>query len=444
MADGAAGVAGGPPGGIPGTVHVVGAGLAGLSAAVRLTEAGRRVVLHEAQAQAGGRCRTYHDPRLGREIDNGNHLVLTGNRSVRAYLATIGAERELVAEPAARFGFVDLATGKRWSVTMDDGRLPWWILRDATRIPDTRLADYLASARIALAGPERTVAEAIRGRGALWTRFWEPMTLAVLNTTPDRASARLLARVLAETFARGGAHCRPMLAPRGLGHALVEPALAWLAARGVPFRTGRPLRAVEREGGRATRLRFADGDEALGPGDAVVLALPPSRLAPLMPEIETPADDCAILGAFFRLSARDAETAARQPPILGCLASKTHWIFRRGDVASLTVSAADRMGLMDQAGDALLPALWDETRRALGLDAHASYEAARINKEKRATFDQSPAGVAKRPKARTGLANLVLAGDATDTGLPATLEGAVRSGETAARVLAGTMAENAA
>ncbi len=89
---------------------------------------------------------------------------------------------------------------------------------------------------------------------------------------------------------------------------------------------------------------------------------------------------------------------------------------------------------MDRAPDELLPVLWDETRRALRLKT--DYRAARINKERRATFDQSPFGISKRPDARTPLANLVLAGDATRTGLPATIEGAVRSGETAARLTA--------
>ncbi len=85
-----------------GTVHIVGAGLAGLSTAVRLVERGRRVVLHEANRFAGGRCRTFHDPRLEREIDNGNHLILSGNRSARAYLAAIGASDRLVEQPARR------------------------------------------------------------------------------------------------------------------------------------------------------------------------------------------------------------------------------------------------------------------------------------------------------------------------------------------------------
>ncbi len=118
------------------------------------------------------------------------------------------------------------------------------------------------------------------------------------------------------------------------------------------------------------------------------------------------------------------------------LSSTAHWIFRRGDVVSVTVSAADALGVDGHDSEKLIAAIWEETRRALGLATGTPYLAARINKERRATFDQSPAGVAKRLQPRTALTNLFLAGDATDTGLPATIEGAIRSGERAAALVA--------
>jgi len=389
-------------------------------------------VLHEANRFAGGRCRSFHDPRLEREIDNGNHLILSGNRSARAYLAAIGAAERLVEQPA-RFAFVDLATDQRWTVAMSGGAIPWWIAAPGRRIPETGIADYLAGIRLALAGADKTVSQALPGRGPLWTRFWEPLTLAAINTTPERASAQLLWAVLRETFARGERYCRPMLAPDGLGPALVEPALAWLEARGAQLRLGRLLRTVESQAGRATILRFADGDEVLGADDRVVLALPPSRLRAVLPGIDPPDDACTIVNAFFRLA---GPPPAGLAPILGVLSSTAHWIFRRGDVVSVTVSAADSLGVNTIVGEELIPEIWQEVRRALGLTAGTSYLSARINKERRATFDQSPAGVSKRLQPQTALGNLFLAGDATDTGLPATIEGAIRSGERAAALVA--------
>jgi squalene-associated FAD-dependent desaturase len=419
-----------------GIIHIVGAGLAGLSTAVRLVEQGRRVVIHEANPFAGGRCRSFHDPRLDRRIDNGNHLILSGNRSARAYLAAIGASDRLVEQPA-RFDFVDLADQqpdlRRWAVRMNSGPLPWWIAAPGRRIPDTTITDYLAGFRLALAGPGKTVAQAISRRGPIWTRFWEPLTLAAINTTPERASAQLLWSVLRETFARGEKYARPMLAPLGLGHALVEPAVAWLGERGVDIRLGRPLRSVASKSGRATILRFTDGDEVLGADDRVVLALPPTRLRAVLqealPEIDPPDDACTIVNAFFSLAAPPPDSL---PPVTGVLSSTAHWIFRRGDVVSVTVSAADALGVNTKDSENLIPEIWEETRQALGLADGTVYLNTRVNRERRATFNQSPAGVAKRLQPRTALANLFLAGDATDTGLPATIEGAIRSGERAA------------
>ncbi|MEL6316519.1 MAG: hydroxysqualene dehydroxylase HpnE, partial [Pseudomonadota bacterium] len=413
--------------------HVVGAGLAGLSSALRLAERGYAVTVHEATDHAGGRCRSFYEPRLEREIDNGNHLVLTGNGSVAAYVATIGAGDRLRAADRAAFPFAEPPSGKRWTVDMNRGPLPWWVAVPNRRIPDTGLGDYLAGARLALAGADATVAEALPGRGPIWTRFWEPMTLAALNTTPERGAARLLWAVMRETFARGERHCRPMFAPEGLGAALVGPALAHLEAIGARIRFKRALAAVERGDGRATALLFSGGERlALGPRDQAVLALPPTRLRAALPEVDAPEDRAAIVNAHFVVP--DAAALADAPPILGLIGTKTHWVFTRGDVVSLTISAADRLGLAEADGEALLAELWEETRAGLGLGPMRPL-AARLIREKRATFDQSPAGVRRRPQPRTPLRNLTLAGDATDTGLPATIEGAIRSGERAAALV---------
>ncbi|MEL6479515.1 MAG: hydroxysqualene dehydroxylase HpnE [Pseudomonadota bacterium] len=416
-----------------GRVHVVGAGLAGLSTALRLASDGHAVQVWEAAGHAGGRCRSFEEPRLRRRIDNGNHLVLSGNRSVRGYMALAGTPNALVEAPAAHFPFADIASGQHWTVRMNRGPLPWWIAAPSRRIPDTRFWDYLRGASLALAGSGTTVAEAIRDRGPLWHRFWEPMTLAVLNTTPEKGAARLLWRVFAETFAKGEARCRPMFAPEGLGTALVEPVLTRLATLGAEITYFAPLAAIETEGGRATLLRFKEREPVtLGPEDRVVLALPPARLAAILPDLPLPGDAHAILNAHFVVP---QQALAGAPPLLGTLSSKTHWIFTRGDVVSLTISAADQMEVLGRDRAALLDTLWDETRRALKLE-NVTYSAGRILTERRATFDQSPQGVAKRPDPRTLVANLYLAGDVTTTGLPATIEGAIRSGETAAKLAA--------
>ena len=128
-------------------VHVIGAGLAGLAAAVKLAPAPCEVVVHEAARQAGGRCRSFFDETMDATIDNGNHLLLSGNDSALAYLDTIGARDELRGPARCEIAFADMASGERWTLRPNEGRLPWWVLFEQRRVPRTRAADYLSVVR---------------------------------------------------------------------------------------------------------------------------------------------------------------------------------------------------------------------------------------------------------------------------------------------------------
>jgi hydroxysqualene dehydroxylase len=413
------------------TAHVVGAGLSGLAAALRLAASGKfRVRVHEAAGQAGGRCRSFFDETLGCTIDNGNHLLLSGNRSALAYLDEIGAAGTLYAAPEPAFPFVDLANGRRWTVRPNRGRLPWWIFDAARRVPDTQASDYLAGLRLAFAAPGATVAECLGARPTLYRRFWQPLAVAALNTDAAEGAARLLWPVLVETFGRGGAMARPMIARDGLSTSFVEPALKRLDEFGAEVAFNRRLRTLELGDGRVTALDFGEDLEALGPRDVAVLALPPARAAELLPGTPVPLESRAIVNAHFRL-----DRTPRFPddlPFLGLVGGTAHWLFRRGAVVSVTVSAAD--DLAEVANEEIARRLWSDVARALELTP-SPMPPVRIVKEKRATFAQTPSALALRAPTRTALANLVLAGDWTDTGLPATIESAIRSGHRAATAI---------
>src|SRR3546814_8668621 len=116
------------------------------------------------------------------------------------------------------------------------------------RIPGTRACDYLAGWNRAAAGPDATVADCLGGQGALWERFWVPLTVAALNTHPREAAARLLWLVVRDSFARGAAACRPLVARRGLSDVFVDPALEALRAQGASVAFGRRLRGLDFDG----------------------------------------------------------------------------------------------------------------------------------------------------------------------------------------------------
>ncbi|MEE1569936.1 MAG: FAD-dependent oxidoreductase, partial [Alphaproteobacteria bacterium] len=142
-----------------GGIHIIGAGLAGLAAAVRLAQAGYRPTLYESADHAGGRCRSLFETTLERLIDNGNHLLLSGNKAAMDYLHAIGAHRELSVAPRAVYPFVDIRDGRRWSVRPNRGRIPWWIFSQSSRVPESRPWDYFAALSLALAQPGKTVAD---------------------------------------------------------------------------------------------------------------------------------------------------------------------------------------------------------------------------------------------------------------------------------------------
>jgi squalene-associated FAD-dependent desaturase len=417
-------------------IHIVGAGISGLACAVRLARAGQAVTLHEAAGQAGGRCRSYIDAKLARSIDNGNHMLLSANTAALSYLEEIGARDSLSAPQEAAYGFVDLRDGARWTLRPNAGALPWWLFASNRRVPGTRASAYLAGLRLAFAKPDQTVAEVLDPADPLWETFWQPLTVAALNTAPEEAAARLLWPVLRETFGRGAAACRPLIARDGLAASFIDPALTLLRAAGAEVRFNRRLRAMEFDGDRAARLDFGEETVDLGPEARVVIAVPPNVAAALLPGLAAPEDSRPIVNGHIRLPEPPplAPGMTVERPFLGLIGGAAQWLFLRGDVVSLTVSAAAE--LVERPSEEIAARFWADTARALDLDPNpAQAPTIRIVKERRATFAQTPEALARRAPARTRWTNLALAGDWTDTGFPATIESAVRSGRAAAQLV---------
>ena len=411
-----------------GTLHVIGAGLSGLACSLSAVHNGRKVAVYEAAGRAGGRCRSYHDEALDRVIDNGNHLLLGSNDAVREYLAEIGRVQAISEIVPAAFPFLDLTTGQRWEVRPSRGRVPFWILNRSRRVPGSRATDYIRDGlALARARPNQTVADCVSRTSVLFDRLWQPVARAVLNTDATEASAQLLWQMVAATLLRGEAASRPTVFPDGLAATLIDPAVEHLRRRGAELRFQARLRGIEHYRGRVTALHFPEGQLRLGDEDGVVLAVPPEICAELWPEAKPPLDSHAIVNAHYRLDERVALPGGR--PILGLVNAEAQWLFARADVLSVTASAADT--LSDKPGFEVASLLWAECARAMGRNV-GRLPPWRVIKEKRATFAQTPEAVARRAGSQTSLANLFLAGDWTATGLPATIEGSVRSGFSAA------------
>ena len=251
-------------------VHIVGAGLAGLSAAVELAGAQGaalyKVALYEAAPQAGGRCRSYFDASLGMTIDNGNHLLLSGNHAALAYAKKIGGDGQTGGAGRGLLRFLRSRAAQRWKLRPNAGKIPWWIF--SARPP---CAAY-GGASIILRWPSCCSRGPTRPCGPFWEKatslasLWNPLFVSALNTDPAEASAALAGAIVRETFAQGGAACRPLVAIDGLTAAFVDPALDFLRGKGAEIRFGAKLRRIEFEGDRAVTLDFGEEMIALASG----------------------------------------------------------------------------------------------------------------------------------------------------------------------------------
>jgi squalene-associated FAD-dependent desaturase len=409
-----------------GRTYVVGAGLAGLSAAVRLAGRGRQVVLIEGAGQAGGRCRSYVDATLGMTIDNGNHLVLSGNHATHDFLRTLGTVDRLAGPTQAVFDFCDVRDGRRWTIRPNPGPIGWWVLTDRRRVPDTHLSDYLPLVKLLPPQGDKRLRDVIRCEGPLWERLIEPLMLAALNTEAAQGSAELAGAIVRETLAVGGRAYAPRIADPSLDAAFIAPALAYLASHGAEVRIGRRVEAIETDASRAVSLKVGGESIELGADDTVIVATPAWITPALLPGVPAPDVFCSIVNGHFKIDA-----PAGAPRMVGVIGGTAQWLFAFEGRISTTISGAD--AVVDMPREEMAAALWADVAMVYGLTGEAPTW--QIVKERRATFAATPDQVEKRPKAATRWRNLALAGDWTDTGLPATIEGAIRSGHKAAEII---------
>jgi len=212
----------------------------------------------------------------------------------------------------------------------------------------------------------------------------------------------------------------------GLSSAFVDPALAWLKAHGASAQFEHELHRIELDGSRATRLDFGSDSVDLGPDDRVIVAVPPNLASRLLPGLSVPTEFRAIANLHFKVD------AAGVPIMTGVLHATTQWLFAYPGRLSVTISSAD--ALMQTPREELARRVWSEVAALTGLpEALPPWQVVR---ERRATIAADPAQEALRPPTKTSWPNVFLAGDWTDTGLPPTIESAIRSGERAAALAA--------
>lgn len=434
---------------------VVGAGFAGLSAATALAERGARVLVLEARPTLGGRATAFTDPSTGERVDNGQHVLFGCYDETFRFLRRIGAESNVRLQSRLTVDIVDREG--RWSrlacpalpspLHLLVGLMSWKAIGWRDRMAALRMHGAMrATAQGASPRESETVRQWLERYGQtprLIELLWEPLAVAALNQSIDSAAAASFLSVLERMFSgdpRGAALALPL---KPLDELYAHPARDYIEQHGGSVRTG----AVARIDCSADGAR--SGDTALSvvvKGERMIArpvicavpwhALPdvfPERPLALQPILEaaanTGASPIVTVNLWF-------DRVVTERTLVGLPGRTFHWVFDKravfGEQAShLSLVSSGAEEVVSRSNEDLIALAVSEVRDALPAARSASLVRGVVVREKRASFSVAP-GQPKRPPASTGVPGLFLAGDWIDTGLPATIEGAVASGHTAA------------
>jgi squalene synthase HpnD len=436
----------------PGRAAILGAGVAGLSAALALAEQGFAVDVYEAKNFPGGRASSLRDAPSGLTLDNGQHIVMGCYHAFLRLMDRLGARDRLAESPGLRVDYV--APGGKWSrLAAADWPAPFHLLAGLGKFGALNQTDRLGILRIGLAlkfgaspGENETVAQWLARHGqtpGAVRALWEPFCLAALNEPPATASARLLAETLRRSLFGAKADSAIFFARVGLSDLFRPEAEIYLRATGGSLHLGTQAAKLN-FAGEGVRVETAKGETLAA--DYVISALPWAALRGLLPEDAPLRAQLGKIGAAGILNIHLlCDRKLFDAPFAGLLDSPFHWVFDRSDhlpperqgrefLYAVTMSAADETWLARKS-DEILTAVRAELARYFPAAREAKFLRELVIKTKDATFAARPDAEPARPGPRTPWKNFLLAGDWTATGLPATLEGAALSGEAAARTV---------
>jgi squalene-associated FAD-dependent desaturase len=433
---------------------VIGAGFAGLSAAVRMTKNGARVLVLEARARLGGRATAFPDRETGELVDNGQHVLLGCYTATFDFLREMNVLDHVRVQPELAITMVD-RSGHRSRLVCPTlpapfhllaGVMEWDALDWRDRLAALRMATPLGIARRQLAGgrdiaasPGETVDQWLVRNGQtdrLREMLWHPLALAALNQHPEVAAAPPFARVLAEMFGSDPRASAIALPTRPLHMMYAEPARTYVESGGGKVVTGVTARVRVDAGG----VRAVAAGE-LWTTSTVVSAVPWFALEdlfePCPPELSKIVSRAGAMASSPIVTVNLwFDRPVLDVPFAGLPGRAMQWVFDKsavfGDGAShLSLVSSGASPLVDQTNEALIAAAHQELLEALPESRRARLLRATVIREPRATFSLAP-GQPSRPETSTPVRGLFLAGDWLDTGLPATIESAVRAGHRAA------------
>jgi zeta-carotene desaturase len=440
---------------MPFDVLIMGGGFAGLAAGVALAGAGRRVCLLEQKPHLGGRARSFRDPTTGSVVDNGQHLFMGCYHATIDFLRTLETLDRLYFQPRLEVPFLD-RDGRLSRLECPDLPAPWNLLLGVLRSQSFSFKQKLEVLRLGkdLRSAEQnsapTASESVKAwlsrRGqseGLQRNFWDLLCIAAMNEDPRSASAQLFERVLRLALFSSPADSRLGIARVGLSECYTAAAAAYIEARGGRVQTGRGVKQLLIAEGACRGVDLGAGETI--EGVPIISAVPWHQLAMLVPSelLRTEPLFAAALALrpapiisinlWYDAPITNLEFVALRGTTIQWLFDKSRILGTDDHYVSLVLSGAHEH--VSRSKEELLAIALRELSEMLPAVRKTKLLHSLIIKERFATFSPSPEAEPLRPPARTPIQGLFLAGDWTATGLPATIEGAVQSGYTAAREL---------
>ena len=431
------------------SVTVIGGGLAGLSAAVFLAEKGFKVSLYEASPKFGGRVYSFFDKSGGFRIDNGQHILASWYQNTFEYLKLLGSFDKLVFQKQLEVVFAD-NNGIKYSLRsaklppplhLAGGIMGYKALELKDKIAIIRLVNSIKKARLAENDLKSIntdkLFELTKQTDKAIDFFWKPFIIAVFNAEPENTSAFMFAEMIKTGFIKKGGS--ELVLPDGfLIDIFIEPALSYLRSKNSITEANRSIAEISIKDNKVTNVILEDKTEVQS--DFYVCAVPFFNLNKLFSEniYNEYFTDINKLNASpivnIHLKFDKDISSIFIKSFIGMLDSRSQWAFKvTNDQICIVISAAKEIAELDK--DEIIEISENELLSCLPELKGYKVIASRVLKEMRATFIPDKDSLNIRPAAKIGIKNLILAGDWTDTGLPATIEGAVKSGKTATETI---------
>lgn len=424
--------------GFKNTVTVIGGGIAGLSSAVFLAEKGFEVTLFEASPKLGGRAYSFFDNTFGAVLDNGQHILASWYRNSFDYLRIIGSFDKLSFQKQLEVNFAD-QSGRTYRFKSPKLPPPLHLLAGIMRFNALGFKDKLALIRLIRFIKKRKLTRdklselntdklfSMTGQTQrLIENFWKPFIIAVFNASPAGTSALLFADMIKTGFLeKGGSEL--VLPGDYLSEIFVKPAENYLQDIECIVKVNKSISKINIQDNVVTSLIDEDNKEVKS--EFYISAVPFFEFEKLFGKelyhggLET----SPIVNIHLKFDS-DIDGIITER-FVGMLGSEVQWVFKvKSDQLCLVISAASEIAEMNK--EQIIDLAVKELHNSFPGLISAKITGSRVIKEMKATFIPNSHSIAARPASKTVIKNLFIAGDWTDTGLPATIEGAIKSSKT--------------